>query len=104
MVREAPLARGSFPWDFREENDLLQGPTHPHHEEPPREEGVSKDEGGRGAAARYLIFFRASFAPSPSALIFAIAMSRRIGAIPQLVPGTILSLATYFAASAITVA
>ena len=47
---------------------------------------------------------RASAAPRPSASSLAAAMSRRIGAMPQLVPGTILSLATYFAASAITAA
>src|SRR5262249_56330025 len=49
-------------------------------------------------------FSRASFAPAPSAASLAIAMSRRIGAMPQLVHGLILSFATYFAASAITAA
>src|SRR5262245_59267388 len=42
-------------------------------------------------------FCRASLAPAPSAISLASAISRRIGAMPQLVVATMLALGTNFA-------
>ena len=55
---------------------------------------------GEASSLTYPYFCLASAAPAPSALSFASAMSRRIGAMPQLVQAMIFSFGATFVTSA----
>ena len=61
-----------------------------------RAAAVAREQRRTPACAHHPNLCRASFAPAPSAISFASAISRRIGAMPQLVVATMLLFGTNF--------